>query len=117
MAGFYKKVYADKLDNVVPASSVIYDEVDFEEGKKTGDSYNFPVLLTLENGFTVNGTAGAIVTLNAAANATMREASIQGVELIGRVQMAYIAASRAAQEGPAAFGRAWGQALQNLRAS
>lgn len=117
MAGYYKKVYGDKLDNVIPASTVIYDEVDFEEGKKIGDSYNFPVLLTLENGFTVNGTAGAIVTLNAAANATMKEASIQGVELIGRVQMAYLAASRAASEGPAAFGRAWGQALMNLRVS
>jgi hypothetical protein len=117
MTGFHKKVYGDKLDNVIPASSVIYDAVEFEEAKKIGDSYNFPVLLTLENGFTVNGTAGAIVTLNDAANAVMKEASIQGVEMIGRVQMAYLAAARAVAEGPAAFGRAWGQALMNLRVS
>jgi hypothetical protein len=117
MTGYHKKVYGDKLDQVIPASSVIYDLVEFEEAKKIGDSYNFPVLLTLENGFTVNGTAGAIVTLNDAANATMKEASIQGVELIGRVQMAYLAAARATAEGPAAFGRAWGQALMNLRVS
>ncbi len=117
MSGFHKKVYGDKLDNVVPASSVLYDAIEFEEAKKIGDSYNFPVLLTLENGFTVNGTAGAIVTLNDAANAVMKEASIQGVEMIGRVQMAYLAAARATAEGPAAFGRAWGQALMNLRVS
>lgn len=117
MSGYHKKVYGDKLDQVIPASSVIYDLVEFEEAKKIGDSYNFPVLLTLENGFTVNGTAGAVVTLNDAANATMKEASIQGVELIGRVQMAYLAAARATAEGPAAFGRAWGQALMNLRVS
>ena len=115
MTGYVKKVYGDKLDNAVPASSVIYDLVEFEAAKKIGDSYNFPVLLTLENGFTVNGTAGAIVTLNAAANATMKEATIQGVELIGRAQMAYLLASRAAAEGAAAFGKAWGQALLNLR--
>lgn len=117
MSGFHKKVYGDKLDNVIPASSVIYDAVEFEEAKKIGDSYNFPVLLTLENGFTINGTSGAVVTLNDAATAVMKEASIQGVEMIGRVQMAYLAAARATAEGPAAFGRAWGQALMNLRVS
>ncbi len=116
-AGFYKKVYGDSLDNVIPASSVLYDLVDFEEAKKVGDSYNFPVLLTLENGFTVNGSSGSVVTLEDASAAVMKEASIQGVELIGRSQMAYTAASRAAAEGPAAFGRAWGQALMNLRMS
>ncbi len=117
MTGYHKKVYGDKLDQVIPASSVIYDLVEFEEAKKIGDSYNFPVLLTLENGFTVNGTAGAVVTLKDATTAVMKEATIQGVELIGRVQMAYLAAARATAEGPAAFGRAWGQALMNLRVS
>lgn len=117
LAGYYKKVYGDKLDQVIPASSVLYDEVEFEEAKKIGDSYNFPVLLTLENGFTVNGVSGAVVTLQDASAAVSKEASIQGVELIGRTQMSYIAASRAASEGPAAFGRAWGQALMNLRVS
>ncbi len=117
LAGYYKKVYAEKLDNVIPASSLIYDLVELEEAKRTGDSYNFPVLLTLENGFTVNGASGSVVTLNDTVAAVSKEASIQGVELIGRAQMAYTAASRAAAEGPAAFGRAWGQALQNLRVS
>lgn len=115
MDGYVKKVYGDKLDNVIPASSVIYDLVEFESAKKIGDSFNFPVLLTLENGFTVNGVGGSVVTLNAASNAVSKNASIQGVELIGRAQMAYLLASRAAAEGPAAFGKAWGQALMNLR--
>ena len=48
MAGYYKKVYGDKLDNVIPASSVLYDLIDFEDAEKIGDSYNFPVLLSLE---------------------------------------------------------------------
>lgn len=115
MDGYVKKVYGDKLDNVIPSSSVIYDLVEFEAAKKIGDSFNFPVLLTLENGFTVNGVGGSVVTLNDASNAVTKNASIQGVELIGRAQMAYLLASRAAAEGPAAFGKAWGQALMNLR--
>lgn len=115
MDGYVKKVYGDKLDNVIPASSVLYDMVEFESAKKIGDSFNFPVLLTLENGFTVNGVGGSVVTLNAASNAVSKNAAIQGVELIGRAQMAYLLASRAAAEGPAAFGKAWGQALMNLR--
>lgn len=115
MDGYVKKVYGDKLDNVIPASSVLYDMIEFEQAKKIGDSFNFPVLLTLENGFTVNGVGGSVVTLNAASNAVTKNAAIQGVELIGRAQMAYLLASRAAAEGPAAFGKAWGQALMNLR--
>lgn len=115
MNGFYKKVYADKIDSVIPASSVIYDSVEFTSAKKIGDSYNFPVLLTLENGFTVNGVSGSVVTLNDASAAVMKEATIQGVELIGRAQQSYIASSRAVSEGPAAFSKAWGQTLLNLR--
>lgn len=102
---------------MVPASSVIYDSIEFEEAKKIGDSFNFPVLLTLENGFTINGESGAVVSLNAAANAKSENAAVKGVELIGRAQMAYLLASRAAAEGPAAFGKAWGQILLNLRKS
>lgn len=116
MNGYYKKVYG-QLDEVIPASSVLYDTVDFEQAEKIGDSYNFPVLLTLENGFTVNGTSGAVVTLRDAAAAQMKEASIQGVELIGRAQISYVTAARATASGPAAFGKAWGQVLTNLRVS
>lgn len=117
MAGYYKKVYGDKLDNVIPASSVLYDLIDFEDAQKIGDSYNFPVLLSLENGFTINGSAGAVVTLKEAAAAQMAEATIQGVEMIGRAQIGYIAASRATAAGEKAFGKAWGQVLMNLRVS
>ncbi len=117
LAGYYKKVYGDRLNELVPASSVIYDLVEFSESKRVGDSYNEPCLLTLENGFTVNGVGGTVVTLNAASNAVSKEASIQAVELVGRAQMAYTAASRAAAEGQAAFGKAWGQVLKNLRVS
>lgn len=114
LAGYTKKVYGD-LDEVIPSSSVIYDSVQFLEAKKIGDSFNFPVILTGENGFTVNGDAGAVVALNAASNAVSKEATLKGVELIGRAQMAYLLASRAAAEGEAAFGRAWGQVLTNLK--
>lgn len=115
MGGYVKKVYGEDLDNVIPASSVLYDAIPFESAKKIGDSYNFPVLLTLENGFTVNGVSGSVVTLNDASAAVSKEASIQGVELIGRAQQGYVLSSRAVGEGPAAFGRAWGQTLLNLR--
>lgn len=117
MSGYFKKVYGDKLDNVIPASSVLYDLIDFEDAQKIGDSYNFPVLLSLENGFTVNGSSGAVVTLKDAAAAQMEQATIQSVEMIGRVQMGYITASRATAAGEKAFGKAWGQALMNLRVS
>lgn len=53
-AGLLKQAYADEaITKVVPASSIIQEEVDFvPDAQKEGAQFNAPVLLSLPSGFT-----------------------------------------------------------------
>lgn len=113
--GLTKEVYGNKLNEIVPTSSVVYDIVSFDEGDKLGDSYHQPLVLTNEHGATYNGSGGGVATLNDPINATIKDASATGYEMILRSRMSYALASRAASAGKAAFAKAWGVILKNLR--
>ncbi len=117
MDGLFHEVWDQGagLDDVVPASSVLYDIIDFDNENLLGDSYHQGVVLTNENGFTYNGSGGTVVSLATPIPATMKDASTSGFEMIGRARLGYTAASRAANEGPQAFKKAWGTVLLNLR--
>lgn len=107
MNGLFKTVYADKLQDLVPDYAILQKRVPFiSADKETGNFYAQPVNLSHEAGFTYNGEAGTVVSLNAAVNATMKEAQVYGSELILRSQMQYVALSRASSAGPKAFKRA-----------
>ncbi len=110
----YKEQYGSTLNDVVPNSSIIYDRVKFDEENKLGDSYRQSVTLTMEHGFTYNGSAGGVATLNAPIQASIKEGNSSGFEMIGRSRMTYAAASRATSSKQA-FAQGWGTLLLNLR--
>lgn len=112
--GLYREVYAESLSEVCPTSSVILDIIPFDSDL-LGDSYHQGIVLTFEHGATYNGSGGGVVTLASPIQATLKDASTSGFEQIMRSQLTYAAASRAANGGKAAFKRAWGQVLLNLR--
>lgn len=52
-AGLLKQVYDDHISKVIPASSILQEEIDFvKEGQREGTQFNCPVLLSLPTGFT-----------------------------------------------------------------
>lgn len=52
-AGLLKQAYDDHISKVIPASSILQEEVDFvKDGQKEGAQFNCPVLLSLPTGFT-----------------------------------------------------------------
>lgn len=105
--GLFKTVYADKLLDLVPDFAVLQKKIPFSPAdKETGAFYAQPINLASEAGFTYNGTAGTIVTLNAAVSGQMKEAQVYGSELVLRAQLSYVALSRASKAGPKAFKRA-----------
>ncbi len=116
-AGLYKEVYgsSDDVDKVVPASSVCYDIFPFSEDDRIGDSFHQAITPNLEQGFTYNGSGGAVVTLEDQVAASDLDAVLTSVEMIGKSRMAYTAASRAASAGKQAFKKAWTHRLLNLR--
>lgn len=52
-AGLLKQAYSDDIAKVVPASSILQDQIDFvPDSQREGAQFNCPVLLSLPSGFT-----------------------------------------------------------------
>jgi hypothetical protein len=43
--GLFKKVYADKLENIIPVGKKVAELIPFLQKNKTGDSYNQAITL------------------------------------------------------------------------
>lgn len=107
MDGLFKKVYADKLVDLIPDFAILQKKLDFVSAEKeTGAFYAQPVQLSQEAGFSYLGTSGAVAALQTVANGVTKEAQIYGSELVLRSQLAYTALSRASKKGEKAFQRA-----------
>ncbi len=105
--GLLKTVYAEKLAEPVPDFALLQKKISFVGAdKETGNYFAMPVALSHEAGFTYNGTAGSIATLNDAIASVMKEAQVYGSEVVLRSQIAYALLSRASKSGPKAFKKA-----------
>lgn len=117
LQGLFKKVFASQMKNLIPEYAILQQLVDFSADAKIGDFYAQPVVLASESGFTYNGTAGAVVSLNSPSNGTMKEAQVYGSEVILRSQMSYITLSRAADAGEKAFKKASAWKVEDMNDS
>lgn len=104
LAAMFKVVYADKVAEMVPPWAILQNEIGFAaKAKLLGKYYSQPVALSHESGFTYNGTAGALATLNGPVQAAMEDAQVYGSELILQTRATYKALSQAASAGERAF--------------
>jgi len=94
--GLYKDRYADKVQDLVPDHIKLYNAVKFNESKKMGNSYNEPVILSLESGFTYGGEDGNLFDLEDAKEFKMKNASIKARELVLRSAISIAALNRSA---------------------
>ena len=114
--GMYKKVYAEKGPiQGLPEFSVLQELVPFSKTKRIGKSYNAPIVLADEHGFSY-GTADETMTLNDAVAATLKEISIDGAQICGQAELNYDAAARSVTS-EAAFMEAGHLVIQNLMTS
>lgn len=111
--GMYKKVYAEKGPiEALPEFSILQDLVPFSTAKRTGKSYNVPIVLADEHGFSY-GSADETITLNTEIAATLKEISVDGAQIVGQASINYDAASRS-QSSEAAFMDGAHMVIQNL---
>ena len=97
MDGLFKEVYADDVEGLVPDSDLMAKIIQFVPmEQREGNLYHQPVILSREQGFTLNGgaTAGTAFALNNAEAAQSKDAQIQGIEFVLVSALAYGAASR-----------------------
>jgi len=96
--GLFKERYADSVKELVPDHVKLYNAVKFDTSKKVGDSYNEPVILSLESGFTYGGEEGSLFDLNDVKEFKMRKASIKARELVLRSAISIGALSRSGSD-------------------
>lgn len=95
--GFFKRVYGDDLEALVPEFAIVAKKIPFQKADKIGDSFRFPVKLTRSQGYTWNGAAGGVgsaFTLNNPISLVTREANVTGSEFVLRERLSYGVVSR-----------------------
>jgi len=112
--GNFKKVYADKLNKIIPSSVKILPEIEFIPSEKMGGlNYNVPVVLANEHGVTYGGDEGDAFYLENPVAGTIKEASVKGNEIVLRSYLSYGAASRA-EKSLGAFVRSTKHLVENM---
>lgn len=116
LTGFFKRVYSDKIIQLVPEANKIIKGTRFDQKDRIGDSYEQPVIVSQEQGVTYAGpTAGAFALEQAEAMST-RNASVQSFQMMIRGQMGYDVAMRASTDENS-FARSTALQVKNMLAS
>ena len=114
MDGLFKEVYGD-VERVIPEVAKLARVIPFvAEDEKEGKSFNFPVVLTREQGFTLDSDYGSAFTLNDAEAAVSRNASINGIAYVGKALVSYGAMSTALKSEGEARTRAFVKATKHV---
>lgn len=116
--GNFKKVYMKGNDVVrlIPQSVKIYPEMEFIPTEKQGGaSYNVPVQLQGENGFSYGGSQGLAFALNDSVAGEVNEATVKGCELVLRSTLSIAAAARSEKGGEVAFIRVTKLLVQSMQ--
>lgn len=93
--GLFKEVYADNIEDLTPITDQLARDIKFvPESQREGNSYNQPVQLTHETGWTFN-TDGSAFSLNNVASSVDKNASISGAECVIRSAVSYGAMQKA----------------------
>lgn len=111
--GLYKAIYGEKGPiNLLPDNSILQELVPFEQAERTGKSYNVPVVVSAEQGFSF-GLADETITLNTEVAATLKNVEVKGAQIVGQASLNYDAASRSIGSKQA-FASSAGLVVQNL---
>lgn len=112
--GWFKELYASQEIKLVPEAAWLLKNVKFNKAEAgIGNKYHQPVLLTSEHGVTYADKASGAFALEAAVASVLKDATIEGTQIVLRSQMDYEAAARAANS-KASFGDATGLMVENM---
>lgn len=111
--GLFKKVYGEKLENIIPVGKKVAEMIKFMQKNKTGESYNQAITLGLEHGITYASSEEGAFLLEAAEAGVVKQASVKGYQLLLRAAMSYEAIFRS-QGNEQAFEETTKFVVQNM---
>lgn len=95
--GFFKEVYADKLQELIPEGLKLVNMIKFIGKDKTGGNlYHQPVILGMEHGVTFASSDDDAFNLNPPVAGQIKDAQVRGNPMVMRSLLGYVAASRSA---------------------
>lgn len=111
--GLFKKIYAKKLENLIPDHAKLVKIIPFSKGEQIGDNFNQPVVLTHEHGVTYAAPGSAAFALNTAIAMTTKNAQVPGYQMLIRSSIGYEAAAKSSGS-KGAFIRATALVVENM---
>lgn len=113
--GWYKVRYGKKND-AIPSFAILQERMPFQKRAKIGKSYNEPVFLKRSHGVTIRGgtSAGTVYAQNDPISPQSEEATVTGVEITMREQVAIGAVAAAADGNNTSYGSIVDDAIVGL---
>jgi hypothetical protein len=112
--GLFKRIYAKRLENLIPDNARFLKMVKFDQNKRLGDTYEQPVVLANEHGVTYAAAGAGAFTLNSPIAMTTANARVPSNQLLLRSQIDYESASKASTGGDKAFVKATELVVKNM---
>lgn len=103
IVNIFKRVYADKIQKLVPEGYPLMESIEFQARAKTGESYIENVVLSNETGITLGGSAADVIDLNPARAGAVKQATAVGYQSILTSYVPWGVLSRSAGGGEKAF--------------
>jgi len=108
----FKKVYGD-IHDLTPDGFPILEMLPFSEGAKVGDAYKEAVVLTAETGWTLGGSGGDLINIQAARAGTVKQTNVVPYTSVLASLLPWQVISRSAGGGEKAFKAATKQLVGN----
>jgi hypothetical protein len=87
--GLFKRVYADKLEKLIPYWAILQKDIAFSESARTGEDFMQPVAVKMEHGVTQAASGDGAFTLNAPVSGLIQKAVVTGYQHVIRAAIDY----------------------------
>lgn len=116
LAGLFKEVYGESVIDLAKPSAKLSQRIKFSEAEAIGLNFNQPVNVQLEHAFaaSASGTTPTLLTVN---TGQLKNAQVNGSQLVGRSQVDYEAIAKSMNGGKSAFLQATRHIVRNLSQS
>ena len=115
--GNFKRIYADRMEDLIPKHAKIFKSTKFRDNKKLGDTYEQPVILTNEHGVTYAAAGSGAFALETPIAMSMKNARVPSSQVLLRSRIDYESASKASRGGDSSFRRATELVVENMTGS